>query len=268
MEYQIIKNLRFGPHRNQDADLILPKYTQKAAPLVLTVHGGSWIGSRKEDYQYFGESLARLGYAVLNVNYRLIPDGADCGDMLDDIGRAVSLVIDDKEKYKLDISRGMAVAGCSSGAHLAMLYAYKGLCPINVKLVFNLVGPSDFLDPSYYDTDNPLFAERAMLASCLAGIDVSRIIPAAPPKELAEISPVHYINEKTPKTVSGYGKLDVLVPFTNAGRLHEKIREKAGKDMSELFVYENSDHTLKHDPETDSAVTARFEDELKRLLPL
>jgi hypothetical protein len=40
-------------------------------PLLVLVHGGSWLGGCKEDMQWLAEEMAGRGYAVACVNYRL-----------------------------------------------------------------------------------------------------------------------------------------------------------------------------------------------------
>ena len=55
-------------------DLYLPKGVEKA-PALVAVHGGGWqIGDRKF-YTHWGAYLARNGYAVFAIEYRLMKPG-------------------------------------------------------------------------------------------------------------------------------------------------------------------------------------------------
>ena len=51
-------------------DLYLPK-GKKKAPVLVAVHGGGWQIGNKQFYRYWGLFLARAGYAVFAIDYRL-----------------------------------------------------------------------------------------------------------------------------------------------------------------------------------------------------
>jgi len=268
MSFKIIKDVKYGSSSNQDCDLLLPSQAKSALPMVVLLHGGAWVGSKKEDFQYFAEMLTSWGYAVLNTNYRLVPQGASCQDMLADIDHAIRYAIDRSAEWGIS-SSPIALAGCSAGAHLALLYAYKGISPVEVKLILNMVGPSDLLDPAYFaNQEHPQFAEHLSIISLLAGVDLSAFDPSSPPKELKDISPVYSIGALSPKTISAYGKKDMLVPYSNGITLDKRLKEIGGCEKSSLFIYENSDHSLAGDPDTHSAMLNCFKEELSKLLPI
>jgi len=55
-------------------DLYLPRQLDKA-PVLVGVHGGGWqLGDRKF-YQHWGTYLAKNGYAVFAIEYRLMKPG-------------------------------------------------------------------------------------------------------------------------------------------------------------------------------------------------
>jgi len=56
-------------------DLYLPASDAGAHPTVLFIHGGSWSGGDKTHFVNAGRRLARSGFVVASVNYRLVPDG-------------------------------------------------------------------------------------------------------------------------------------------------------------------------------------------------
>ena len=80
----VLRDQAYGPGERQKLDLYLPEGVTlrgaKAAPgthsrpTVLFIHGGSWQGGDKAGHQFVGDSLARAGYVVGVMNYRLAPE--------------------------------------------------------------------------------------------------------------------------------------------------------------------------------------------------
>ena len=73
-EYEMVNHadLVFAEHDGTKlvGDLYLPKGRSKA-PVLVAVHGGGWQVGDKQFYRYWGLFLARAGYAVFAVDYRL-----------------------------------------------------------------------------------------------------------------------------------------------------------------------------------------------------
>jgi acetyl esterase/lipase len=108
-DYEVVirPNLEFVKHdgTNLAGDLYLPKGLDKA-PVVIAAHGGGWqVGSRAA-YKYWGPFLARNGFALLSIDYRLGKAGAYPGSV-----------------YDLKAAIQFVRAKASAGAHLAALVA-------------------------------------------------------------------------------------------------------------------------------------------------
>jgi acetyl esterase/lipase len=69
---KVVRDQRYGPDARNLLDVYAPPQARNA-PTVLFVHGGSWQGGDKADYQFVGESLARAGYVTGVMSYRLAP---------------------------------------------------------------------------------------------------------------------------------------------------------------------------------------------------
>src|SRR5579862_5257531 len=73
-DYEVITrpNLEFVQHDGAKlaGDLYLPKGLDKA-PVVVAAHGGGWQAGSRAGYKHWGPFLARSGYAVFSVDYRL-----------------------------------------------------------------------------------------------------------------------------------------------------------------------------------------------------
>jgi acetyl esterase/lipase len=134
-------------------DLYLPKGRSKA-PVLVAVHGGGWQIGAKQFYRFWGLFLARAGYAVFSVDYRLGKPGVYPAAVYD-VKAAVQFIRARAGDYDLDPDR-IGLIGDSAGAHLASLVAlagdqfnteYRGdanaATPANVKCVIGFYGVYD-----------------------------------------------------------------------------------------------------------------------------
>jgi acetyl esterase/lipase len=106
-------------------DLYLPKGLDKA-PVLVAVHGGGWqVGDRKF-YTHWGNYLARNGYAVLAIEYRLMKPGVKTyPGAVYDTKAAIQFVRAKAGELGVDPER-IGLVGDSAGAHLAALVALAG----------------------------------------------------------------------------------------------------------------------------------------------
>jgi acetyl esterase/lipase len=117
-------------------DLYLPKGVGKAAVLV-AAHGGGWqLGDRKF-YQNWGNYLAKHGYAVFAIEYRLMKPGLKTWPgVVGDCRAAVQFVRAKATDLGLDPER-IGMIGDSAGAHLSALVALAGDEPLYSSLYPN-----------------------------------------------------------------------------------------------------------------------------------
>jgi acetyl esterase/lipase len=101
-------------------DLYLPKGVGEA-PVLVGVHGGGWqLGDRKF-YMHWGNYLARHGYAVFAIEYRLMKPGVKTWPgAVYDTKAAVQFVRAEAAEFGLDADR-VGLIGDSAGAHLSAL---------------------------------------------------------------------------------------------------------------------------------------------------
>jgi acetyl esterase/lipase len=106
-------------------DLYLPKGLD-SAPVLVAVHGGGWqIGDRKF-YAHWGSYLARNGYAVFAIEYRLMKPGSKTyPGAVYDVKAAVQYIRAKAGELGVDPDR-VALMGDSAGAHLSALVALAG----------------------------------------------------------------------------------------------------------------------------------------------
>jgi acetyl esterase/lipase len=111
------------------ADLYSPKDLD-AAPVLVGVHGGGWqIGSRKF-YSNWGPYLAKNGYAVFSIEYRLMKPGVKTyPGAVYDVKAAVQYVRANAKELGIDPER-IGMIGDSAGGHLSALVALAGEEPL------------------------------------------------------------------------------------------------------------------------------------------
>jgi acetyl esterase/lipase len=138
-------------------DLYLPKGRDKA-PVVIALHGGGWQIGNPKFYQHWGSYLAKNGYAVFAVSYRLSKPGAKTfPGAVYDVKSAIQFVRANAAQLGVDPDR-IALMDDSAGAHLVSLTALAGdeplfsseyrsdphaASPANVKAVVGFYGVYD-----------------------------------------------------------------------------------------------------------------------------
>jgi acetyl esterase/lipase len=128
-------------------DVLVPK-GQKDFPVVVLVHGGSWLFGDKSTFGWYtavGEFLAEQGVGVVLPNYRLSPQ-VKHPEHVRDVARAVAWTKKNIAQYGGRPDQ-MILAGHSAGGHLVSLLATdpsyleaEGLRQDDVKGVISISG--------------------------------------------------------------------------------------------------------------------------------
>ena len=92
----------------------------KTLPLIIDIHGGAWIYGDKDVNGLFNYEMARAGYIVVSMSYRLCVDGAKISDMMRDISDSIKYILTKQYELNFDIDN-IYLMGDSCGAHLALL---------------------------------------------------------------------------------------------------------------------------------------------------
>lgn len=88
-------------------------------PILIDIHGGGFISEDKAMNRLFGNYMAKLGFAVFEINFRIAYPEWTVFDQIEDIDRAVRFVLDNAESYEADRDQ-LYIAGHSSGGVLAV----------------------------------------------------------------------------------------------------------------------------------------------------
>lgn len=173
-EGTVMNDVSYGTDARQKMDIYLPANRSSNTPVIVLLHGGGFVAGDKSDISERALQLSAKGYAVLNVNHRLVdttgifqtplvhkPSAVRITEQLQDIKAAVELAAGKAAEWKVSTTR-WAIAGHSAGATLAMLYAYTDVNTGGlVKVAANWAGATDFSfqDESQFDLLDPRLVE-------------------------------------------------------------------------------------------------------------
>ena len=129
----------------------------KKHPVIIDIHGGGWYYGTKDLNRFFCLHLARKGFIVFNMSYRLAPK-ATWSDQVRDCMAALKYISEHMEEYGGDASN-VFLTGDSAGGNLSSVCA--GICTSKVMQnafdvedpglkvsAVGLTSPATYLDPS------------------------------------------------------------------------------------------------------------------------
>lgn len=197
------------------------------SPAVIVIHGGSWSGGEKSDFESYDRWLAAGGRVVFDVEYRLANSAQRFPAQLADIKCAIAWVRSHAARYRVDPER-LALLGRSAGGQLALLAAYTAndaaLRPdscdaqdTRVRAVISFYGPTDLAWDYAHPGRPDVIDTRRVLENYLGGS------PASTPQAYATASPVEHVGAQTPPTLFLHGGHDQLVRPENVERIIPKL---------------------------------------------
>ena len=216
-------------------DVYVPR-TAGPHPTLLHIHGGGWVGGSRESVQLRLLPYVEMGFAVVNISYRL-GAVAQAPAAVEDCLCAMRWIIRNAKTYNFDTAR-IAVTGYSAGGHLAlttgMIPATAGLdrqCPGNEPLrpaaVVNWYGITDVAD----------LLEGANMKTYAVqwlGAQPDRV-------EIAKrVSPLTYVRKDLPPILTIHGDADPTVPYQHAVKLNGAVQQAGG--TSELVTIPKGGH--------------------------
>ncbi len=110
-----------GGHRYHKLDVYYPEGTDKKLPVIIDVHGGGWAYGDKELNKIYCLTLAKKGYTVFNMSYRLYPE-VNAKQQLEDVAAALSWIRNNMSSYPCD-ENNVYLTGDSAGGMLAAFTA-------------------------------------------------------------------------------------------------------------------------------------------------
>jgi acetyl esterase/lipase len=257
-EYEIVNRpgIIFATHDGDKllGDFYLPKGRAKA-PVLVAIHGGGWRGGKRNDYRYWGLFLARAGYAVFAIDYRL-GDAGKYPAAIYDAKAAVQFVRANAAEFSLDPDR-IGLIGDSAGGYLAAMVALTGegfnaayrddphaATPSDVKVMVGFYGVYDMLAQWKYD-------KSAKPGDSITQ-DFLGVSPANNPQIYVESSPIdHAADRKDVAFLLICGAEDHLVdPASQSGAFVAALT-KTGSQAS-LIMVPGAGHSWAREPFEDN----------------
>lgn len=226
-QYQITPDITYLTAEGHESrlDLYVPRNATAPTPVLMYFHGGFWVRGSKDASALNILPYLEMGWAVVNVGYRLGRTSLAPG-AVEDARCALRWVVRNAQQYRLDTTR-IVTTGHSAGGHLSlmtgMLTSEAGLddrCPgpetMSVAAIIDWYGPTDVGD----QLEGP--NRQNAVVEWFGGMP-DRF-------EVAErVSPLTYVRAGLPPILTIHGDADATVPYSHAVRLHAALEAVGAK---------------------------------------
>jgi acetyl esterase/lipase len=245
-----------GLSPSQKLDVYLPDEGVGPFPVIVSIHGGAFMGCEKSDMQILPmlEGL-KQGYAVVAVNYRLSWEAVFPAPV-HDVKAAVRWIRANANRYRFDPDRIAAWGGSAGGYLASMLGTSAGIReledltlgnpdqPSHVQAVVAWFAPTNFLkmDEQLAQGGMPPPAGRDHQGanspeSLLLGAPICTI-----PDLVQAANPETYIRPGAPPFFLQHGTKDDTVPFQQSVGFASKLEKALGRNSVELELLEGAGH--------------------------
>jgi len=193
-----------------------PAIGRPMAPCVIMVHGGGWDDGDRGQVPQFNDWLARSGYAVADISYRLAP-AATWPAQREDVAAAVAFVKEHAAAWAVD-ARRLVIMGRSAGGQIAEASAYALRDP-DVRGVVALYAPADMNFAWEWGREDDALNSPWLLRRFLGGT------PETARQAYDSASAILLVDAKSPPTLLVHGGVDTLVWNRQSERLAARLTE-------------------------------------------
>ncbi|MGB4414350.1 MAG: alpha/beta hydrolase [Paludibacter sp.] len=209
-------------------DIYLPPKQDKPAPVVFLIHGGAWRQGNKESYSGFGIYF-KLGFAVVNVEYRLSSQGV-APAAVEDVRCSMLYMVNHADSFNIDRNK-IVFSGSSAGAHLALL---AGFTASNKQFDNDCQQADNFKIAAVIAQSTP-----STLYETLSNGETKVLNDGAIFEWLGDkkndvtfaklLSPITYVSKDNPPVFITHGDADKRVPYQQSVNLDKKLTEAGVK---------------------------------------
>lgn len=234
-------DVAYGDHDLQKLDVYLPE-GEGPFPVVVLVHGGGFAFCDKRDWHlYPGFFALEEGFALISVNYRLLPDIKRM-DPIDDLTAALAFIKENAEEFQID-PKNIFLYGTSAGGNLVsqvgLRNAAKGEAVSGVAALCSLLDFSN--EAAFLEIFEPIAPEyikqnREVMIGYL-GFDPKVNLEAA-----KEVNIDYVITEKAPPFYIQHGTMDPAVTVEQSINFARKLKEKIGEENVVLDLMPETGH--------------------------
>ena len=239
----------------QKLDLYWPSEGNGPFPVIVSIHGGAFMGGDKRDVQIqpMLNALDR-GFAVVGVNYRMSGE-ALFPALVQDVKAAIRWIRANAKPYMLD-SNKIAVWGGSAGGYLSLMAGVtSGIDELtdlslgnpevadNVHAVVAWFPPTDFLkmdlqlsQSGFPPIKENLHAAKNSPESLILGEEITKI-----PNIVRIANPESYLRPDLPPFFIQHGTHDRTVPYQQSLNFAEKLHTLAPRSVTYELIL-NAEH--------------------------
>lgn len=216
------------------------KEVKNGSPVIIYVHGGSWVYGNKEIPDAISpllDAFREEGYVIISTSYELMSGKENFYKQISDVKDTIRWVHKYKDEYNFNENK-IGIIGASSGAHLSLMAAYSNNndfiddeelkdYPSTVKYLIDFFGPTDL---NTLDMNN-------------VNWDLEQIINSVGEYRediLNKYSPINYVDKEEPNTLIIHSRKDSIVPYENAEILYNELINN--KNKASIITLEGATH--------------------------
>lgn len=250
-------DVAYGAHEKQRLDIYLPETGNAPYPTLILVHGGGFSRCDKRDLSvYPGLFAVREGFALVSVNYRLLPEYRFPSQIYD-VKAAIRYLKRHSAEYGLD-PKHFFLYGDSAGGHLVSMIGttqhgmileetdtpqevsckvcgVAAIAPlINLERHYAQLKRVDYMTPELHKA---MLEESCTILSDYVG---------TPKHELGELAVTAsvdtYLTEDTPPFYIQHGTIDTIIPTVQAIEFAQQLRSKIRDNNVVLDILDGVKH--------------------------
>lgn len=107
-----------NPYHKFDVFYPEGKISKEGLPVIIDIHGGGWMYATKDLNEYYCMELAKKGYCVFSISYRLVPD-VTVNEQIKDCTEALAFIRANMKDYPTN-KKTVMLTGDSAGGQLAL----------------------------------------------------------------------------------------------------------------------------------------------------
>ncbi|MEP6467424.1 MAG: alpha/beta hydrolase [Parafilimonas sp.] len=192
-----------------------PSFIKGNQPCILVVHGGSWSSGDSQQLPELNSELAKRGYNVASINYRLAPQYKYPAPV-EDVKSVFAFLREHGKQLSIDTNQ-FVLLGRSAGGQIALSAAYTLHDDAALKGVICFYAPVDMVW-GYANPTNPLVLDSRQVMSDYLGGTYKQV-----PQQYIASSGNYTARANVPPALLIYGQNDPLVSYLHAVRLSKKL---------------------------------------------